>query len=373
MNMTNRSICSHKLIYGFIVLAAVATSLAQNDRPQSSEFENHPSIHGEPVYNVGGDVVGPRTVYSPDPEYSEAARLAGVQGTCLLRVLVGSDGRPEDVQIVRSLDPSLDQKSIDAVQSWRFDPATKEGQPVAVQIRVETSFRLYFSPGLPRVLNASQVNDTQYPDKHAGRYPLLVDVASVAGKRTLKGYLVTAEATISAGLQTRRVAINCHAETKCFMLNRGTYPGRSISANEIELMGRKDNDGKWQKTRFLVEEPAVITGPGNGGELELLTDTGGFDLGPYLSVVFKKIRVNWYGLIPDSAKVPEKRQGKVSYEFSITRDGHLEDVREQDSTGNADLDHAAKMAILESSPLPPIPSRFTGQNIRMRVHFKYNE
>jgi protein TonB len=37
----------------------------------------------------------------------------------------------------------LDQKAIDAVRQWRFDPAKKDGRPVAVQISVEVSFKLY--------------------------------------------------------------------------------------------------------------------------------------------------------------------------------------------------------------------------------------
>jgi TonB family protein len=37
----------------------------------------------------------------------------------------------------------LDEKAIEAVQKWRFQPATKDGEPVAVLINVETTFHLY--------------------------------------------------------------------------------------------------------------------------------------------------------------------------------------------------------------------------------------
>jgi periplasmic protein TonB len=98
---------------------------------------------GGDLYRVGGGVSAPRTIYAPDPDYSEEARKAKFQGMVTLWLVVGSDGRARDIRIVRSLGMGLDEKAIEAVRTWRFDPARKDGQPVAVQISVEVSFRLY--------------------------------------------------------------------------------------------------------------------------------------------------------------------------------------------------------------------------------------
>lgn len=98
---------------------------------------------GGGAYRVGGGVSAPRTLYAPDPEYSEEARKAKWQGTVVLWVIVGPDGRPRDIRIQRSLGMGLDEKAIEAVRQWKFDPARKDGQPVAVQINVEVNFRLY--------------------------------------------------------------------------------------------------------------------------------------------------------------------------------------------------------------------------------------
>jgi TonB family protein len=98
---------------------------------------------GGGVFRVGGGVSAPRVVYQPDPEYSEEARKAKYQGTCVLWLVVGPDGRPRDIRVARSLGLGLDEKAIEAVKTWKFEPAMKDGKPVAVQINVEVSFRLY--------------------------------------------------------------------------------------------------------------------------------------------------------------------------------------------------------------------------------------
>jgi protein TonB len=98
---------------------------------------------GGGAFRVGGGVSAPKAIYSPDPEYSEEARKAKFQGTCVLWLVVGPDGRPRDMRVQRTLGLGLDEKAIEAVKTWRFDPALKDGKPVAVQINVEVSFRLY--------------------------------------------------------------------------------------------------------------------------------------------------------------------------------------------------------------------------------------
>jgi TonB family protein len=98
---------------------------------------------GGGLYRVGGGVSAPRTLYAPEPEYSEEARKAKYQGTLVLWMVVGADGRPRDIRVARSLGMGLDEKALEAVRTWRFEPARKDGRPVAVQINVEVIFRLY--------------------------------------------------------------------------------------------------------------------------------------------------------------------------------------------------------------------------------------
>ncbi len=98
---------------------------------------------GGGVYRVGGGVSAPRVIYAPDPEFSEEARKAKYQGTVVLWIVVGPDGRIHDVRLQRSLGMGLDEKAIEAIQRWKFEPARRDGKPVAVQVNVEVNFRLY--------------------------------------------------------------------------------------------------------------------------------------------------------------------------------------------------------------------------------------
>jgi periplasmic protein TonB len=98
---------------------------------------------GGGVFKVGGGVSAPRAIYDPDPDYSDEARKAHYQGSVILNVIVDATGRPNYIRVQRSLGMGLDEKAIAAVKTWRFQPAQKDGHPVAVQMSVEVNFHLY--------------------------------------------------------------------------------------------------------------------------------------------------------------------------------------------------------------------------------------
>jgi protein TonB len=97
---------------------------------------------GGGVFRVGGGVLAPKLVFDPEPEYSEEARKAKYQGTCVLSVIVGPDGLAHDIKVTNTLGLGLDEKAIEAVKKWRFEPAMKDGKPVNVLISVQVNFRL---------------------------------------------------------------------------------------------------------------------------------------------------------------------------------------------------------------------------------------
>jgi TonB family protein len=98
---------------------------------------------GGGVFKVGGGISAPRAISTPDPQYTEEARRAKTQGTCILWLVVDAEGNPRDIRVAHGLGYGLESKAIEAVKQWRFEPALKDGKPVNVQIRVEVAFRLY--------------------------------------------------------------------------------------------------------------------------------------------------------------------------------------------------------------------------------------
>ena len=81
--------------------------------------------------------------YCPDPPYTDEARKAKMQGTVMLRVFVGTDGRALAVRVIAPLGLGLDDQAVATVRSWRFVPAKDAARnPVASWITVEAVFRL---------------------------------------------------------------------------------------------------------------------------------------------------------------------------------------------------------------------------------------
>jgi periplasmic protein TonB len=95
------------------------------------------------TYSPGNGVSIPRAIYSPEPEFSEEARRSKYQGEVTLLATIGADGRTRDLRVVRSLGMGLDEKAMEAVRTWRFEPARKDGRPVAVQMNIIVNFHLF--------------------------------------------------------------------------------------------------------------------------------------------------------------------------------------------------------------------------------------
>lgn len=108
------------------------------------------------------------------------------------------------------------------------------------------------------------------------------------------------------------------------------------------------------------------------GNLEVLSDTQGVDFGPYLSRVLQRVRMNWYNLIPEAARPPLLKRGKVSIEFVILANGRVAGMKIMGPSGDVSLDRAAWGGITASDPFAPLPSEYHGPYLALRFHFYYN-
>jgi TonB family protein len=119
------------------------------DQPVNPEAPmcNGPNLGAHPseyvARKVGNGVLPPHATNSTDPEYSDAARRMKYQSRVRLAGTVDPQGAFTDLCVLVAAGAGLDERAVSAVKTWRFEPATLNGEPVAVRINVEADFRLY--------------------------------------------------------------------------------------------------------------------------------------------------------------------------------------------------------------------------------------
>jgi TonB family protein len=101
---------------------------------------------GDPQFGGGsgprGSLIPAALIYKVEPEYSDEARRAKIQGTVLLYLEVDGEGKPRNIVVKQGLGLGLDDKAIEAVMRWKFRPGRRNGQPVVTAALVEVNFRL---------------------------------------------------------------------------------------------------------------------------------------------------------------------------------------------------------------------------------------
>jgi TonB family protein len=107
------------------------------------------------------------------------------------------------------------------------------------------------------------------------------------------------------------------------------------------------------------------------GGIEVLSDTAGVDVCPYLQTIVKVVKKNWYDLTPPSARAPKTLRGDVSIEFAVHKTGKVAAMRLDSKSGDTSLDRAAWAAIVNSL-FPALPSEYPGPYLNLRFHFVYS-
>jgi TonB family protein len=117
-----------------------ATSPACKPADESSQAP----VFEDNAYKAGiGGIGFPKCVECPDPSYSEQARSAKVSGIVVLHLIVTAEGYASNIQVKRSLGYGLDEKAVEAVGTWRFEPAVgPNDKPVPVWTNVEVNFQI---------------------------------------------------------------------------------------------------------------------------------------------------------------------------------------------------------------------------------------
>jgi TonB family protein len=108
----------------------------------------------------------------------------------------------------------------------------------------------------------------------------------------------------------------------------------------------------------------------NASSLELLSDPAGADFHPYLVRILAAVKQNWLAVYPESARMG--RRGRVQIQFAINRRGDVPKLVIAMPSGTDALDRAAVAGISASTPFPPLPKDFRGEQVRLQFTFSYN-
>jgi len=103
-----------------------------------------PGGEGESLSRYHAGVTLPSCAYCPDPQYTDEAREAKLQGTVTLQVLVAADGRASQIRIVKGIGLGLDERAVQTIRGWKFVPAHDGARrAVPAWVTVEAIFRLF--------------------------------------------------------------------------------------------------------------------------------------------------------------------------------------------------------------------------------------
>jgi len=98
-------------------------------------------LHSQEISHTTPPVV----IHRAEPEYTQEALDAKLEGTAILALVIGADGVPSEIKVSRSLGKGLDEKAIECLKLWRFKPATSHGEPISTKATMEMNFRLPIS------------------------------------------------------------------------------------------------------------------------------------------------------------------------------------------------------------------------------------
>jgi TonB family protein len=144
---------SSGLKYGLVIPATVfllsvavggAAMAVVIEPPPSSQAMDQAQPYGQ-IYKIGKDVVAPVLISEVEPEYPEAEKKVKgkFSGTCVVGLVVDSSGMVHDVHVKRSLRPDFDANAVKSVEQYRFKPAMRAGEPVAVALNVQVNFQKF--------------------------------------------------------------------------------------------------------------------------------------------------------------------------------------------------------------------------------------
>lgn len=113
---------------------------------QFAELTDQSSKRDAPFFGLRTDpetdLSGPVPLLKVDPKYPPALVSARVQGDVILYAIIRKDGSVDSVQLLKGIEPRLNQNAMEALVRWKFRPAERRGEPVELEAVVTIPFRV---------------------------------------------------------------------------------------------------------------------------------------------------------------------------------------------------------------------------------------
>jgi TonB family protein len=110
--------------------------------PNPSASNTQSSATPNQAMHIGGNIKKPIVIYQANPEYSQQAKAAKFSGNVEVYLWVDTNGRPSHIRVVKGVGMGLDEKAVQAVRQYRFEPATLDGKPVPVDLYIDVNFAI---------------------------------------------------------------------------------------------------------------------------------------------------------------------------------------------------------------------------------------
>jgi TonB family protein len=84
-----------------------------------------------------------RPIYSPEVEYTPEARAAQFQGDCVVSLYIDTNGKPSNVVVTKKIGYGMDERAVETVSRWKFEPARRYGKPIPTHMTLTLNFKLF--------------------------------------------------------------------------------------------------------------------------------------------------------------------------------------------------------------------------------------
>jgi len=118
------------LVLSVLLVIGTATLLAAESKAQTSDQ----------VVAITDNITAPRLSEVATPDYTAEAKKNRIEGTVTVMIVIDKKGNVVDAQVTKGLGYGLDENAIIAVKEWKYKPAEKDGEPIAVKTEVTLSF-----------------------------------------------------------------------------------------------------------------------------------------------------------------------------------------------------------------------------------------